>query len=561
MLADVVKRSPNKIAVIFQNYEHTYGEIWNLLKSYEALFKHEGITCGDRICVEIKRSVDMIALLFAAIKTRCTFFIQNINHPPEKKKYYLEQFSPTHIITNPFDQKLRFQRNSHQSDRSLDNIAYVIFTSGSTGHPKGVMISYDALNHTAKHLVQSIGLRPYDRLGAISSVSFDPFIMETIFALCNGLTVVLANENECENPRAIQRLCVDHKITALQMVPSKLRMIQHADPALTSLSKVEKLYVGGERISKNLVDIIHQNKSTVVFNLYGLTEDSIWTSMSKITNSDVIDIGEPITGHEIILFDDNMKPIGRGQEGMIYLSGKGIMKGFINQESLFLNVRHRQYLCTGDYARKTHDGKIVLIGRKDTQMKIQGHRVEPEEIEKAAYAVDGIQDAVAKKFTSNADDDILCLFYTCNQPVELSEIQCSMKDYLPEALHPQYYFQIDSFTYLPSGKIDRNALELNTIYQQRNNKSMNIPDSFIIKAIELIAEVTNHKVFEISLASTFDSLGTTSILFVKLIISCEKKFNVEFAEGMMISFLFENVGNFISYIYSLSTKNSDVENK
>jgi len=350
-------------------------------------------------------------------------------------------------------------------------VAYIIFTSGSTGLPKGICISFNSLYEAITVIPDACGLKEHDCILASSSVAFDPFILETIIAICRGLTVVLANDSEYNNPRQILRCISEYNVNIFQTVPSKLKMVISCDPDYKKLTSIERYLLGGEPPSKKEVDFIREHSNASIYNLYGLVEDTIWSSVADITNSDIYDINSVIIGHEIYLLDDNLNETRVNEIGEIYLGGNGLcidMLNCPNKEERILYSGNKKLYRTFDLGKKIEGNKILYLGRNDNQIKINGNRLNPEEVELIVNRLSFIKCSVVKMIKNDKGVDLLCLFYTGDYKEDTSIlIKKYLKEYLPQYMIPTCYFWMEEFKYLSSGKINRNAADFETEYKNR----------------------------------------------------------------------------------------------
>jgi non-ribosomal peptide synthetase component F len=467
-LLENVSKNKGKNALICTGTRVTYEELKEQIQEIHRELTAKGSIYNQNICIHTKRSPRMIAAIFAVIMGGGAFFLMDNEVPEIRKQQYLNTVKPAYIIS---DDTIIY--NGREQER-IEDVAYIIFTSGSTGLPKGICISFESLYEAITVIPDACGLKEEDRILASSSVAFDPFILETIISLCRGMTVVLANDSEYNNPRQILRCISEYNINIFQAVPSKLKMVISCDQNCEKLTSVERYLLGGEPPSKKEISFLREHTNAYIYNLYGLVEDTIWSSAADITNSDIYDINSVIRGHEIYLLDDNLNETRVNEIGEIYLGGNGLcvdMLNCLNKEERIFYLGDKKLYRTFDLGKRLEGNKIIYIGRNDNQIKINGNRLNPEEVELIVNRLSFIKSSIVKLFKNERGVELLCLFYTGDYKEDASIlIKKYLKEYFPQYMIPTCYFWMEEFKYLPSGKINRNAEEFETVYKNRRKE-------------------------------------------------------------------------------------------
>ncbi|MCP5052601.1 MAG: amino acid adenylation domain-containing protein, partial [bacterium] len=273
---------------------------------------------------------------------------------------------------------------------SPDDLAYVIFTSGSTGKPKGVMIRHRNAVNFFKGMTDKIDFSPGKTILALTTVSFDIFLLETLLPVTRGLKVVIADENEQKDPRLLANAIISHRVEMLQMTPSRLQLLLSLQENLHCLAGVTQLMVGGEVFPVRLFQQVKDNFSGKIYNLYGPTETTVWSTVKDLSNGQPgeITIGKPIANTRIYIVNGDMRLQPVGVPGELLIGGDGVAEGYLYNPSLTdekfiaspFNNGERLYR-TGDLARRLPGGELEFLGRTDQQVKIRGFRIQLEEIE------------------------------------------------------------------------------------------------------------------------------------------------------------------------------------
>jgi len=539
----------DKTAIICQGKEINYNEFFVLVNNYAAILDEYKINAYDFVVIQMERCIQMVALMFALIKTGATFYLAK-KDDVVRYESLVRALPPTLVITISSEKTL--QINNYGISRKypfLCETAYIFSTSGSTGNPKTILTSYESFINTIQTLPNAFHFNNEDCIGALSDVAFDVFLTETIIALCVGMKVVLFTELECKQLRLLMLLIKEQRVTVLQTVPSRLRMISYLDPELRQLDVVQKIYLGGEKVTQGLVRKLKEKISARVFHIYGTTEDSIWTCISEINEKMEIEIGCLIEGHCLELLNENGRNVAVGELGCIYLSGKGLFQGYL--EELLINdekpTANRKF-CTGDYAITTKDNKIFILGRKDNMVKIQGHRIELEEIESVTKSIENIAEAVAKAYQNLNEDWIICLYYKSDTDIDESVIVNELKSKLPKSAIPKLFFHIEDFEYLPSGKINRNNPQFKSLYDEHKSSIVFNKEDAAKTVCSIIAELCGYRSDEIKTSDPISKYEITSIIFIKFIIECEKKFSIQFENEALDVELYSTIDDLLKYI-------------
>lgn len=452
-LSNQCNKTPQKTAIKLHEYSLKYNEFYTLTKKIIMNLQEHGVKENQVVCITGNRSIEMVASIFAVLSCHCCFYLLDQQLPQQRQQYILNVVKPTFIIT----QNIIEPTSNTETQPDIFQLAYIIFSSGTTNKPKGICIDVKSFELAIDSIADAVNINDSDTIIAATSISFDPFLVETVIALCRGLTVILTDEKGMKNPRILEKLIFSNKVTVLQTIPSKLRMFK---ACAINLQGLQKLLIGGELLSEDELKYAQYNTGTRIYNLYGLTEVTIWSSVIEILQSYQLNhIGIPINGHEIYLLDQNLKEIPPGQVGQIYLAGWGICRGYVNEKLILHEVPREAYtkklFATGDLGKMDDSGLIKIIGRLDHQVKVNGYRVNLEEVEQIALNIPNVTSAVAASFQNKQNNCLLCLYYTAAVDVARSTILTCLKQNLPNYMVPKHIFNMEDLPHLPNGKIDR----------------------------------------------------------------------------------------------------------
>ena len=350
-----------------------------------------------------------------------------------------------------------------------DSLLYLIYTSGSTGLPKGVMLEQRNVISFNRNMAQVYGLAPGDTILALTTITFDISVLELICSLMSGMKVVLASDAIANNPGRAAALLGTSGVNVLQITPSRLKlMLEEAD--LSILSGLKALLIGGEPLPPHLFERLKALTDVALFNVYGPTEATIWSTTKKLNDADLT-IGVPLVDEDVlILTPDGNQIVPIGVWGELCIGGQGLARGYWNRPELTLDrfiphpVRPGERIYrTGDFGRFLSDGDIQCGGRMDNQVKVRGYRIETGEIEQNLLKISGIREAVVHIVEIDGLNEIAAYMVPDGDKLPLpSELRQRLSEYLPEYMLPTYYVALESVPLTPNGKTDRKALPLPT---------------------------------------------------------------------------------------------------
>ncbi|HLP46996.1 MAG TPA: amino acid adenylation domain-containing protein [Candidatus Kapabacteria bacterium] len=385
-----------------------------------------------------------------------------------ERNFIYISFSSNHASSNLDSSLPRF----HNSDSS--NSAYVIYTSGSTGKPKGVMVGHRNIMNFNQGIISHIPFSPGKAILALTTISFDIFVLETFLPLLNGLKVVIANEEQQKDPSLLGETIVKHCLDMLQVTPSTLHMLISHNGELHCLQGLKELMVGGEAFPDHLFTRVKEAFKGNIYNMYGPTETTVWSAVKNLTLEETVNIGTPIANTQIFIVDRCNRLLPIGASGELCIGGDGVARGYLNRPELTSEkfcrhlwverprrgLQHSKLYRTGDLARCLPDGNIQFLGRIDQQVKVRGFRIELGEIESRLLECEGIKEAVVVIKEGDGADKYICAYIVSHPGNVLSDMKLreELAAKLPYYMIPSYIIQLERIPLTPNGKIDRNAL-------------------------------------------------------------------------------------------------------
>ncbi|MBY7142462.1 amino acid adenylation domain-containing protein [Virgibacillus sp. NKC19-3] len=561
---DIAKKNPSKTVVVHNNLRITYGELNKKVDLITSNLLNLNVKKGEFIGVFLERGIDFLASILAILKVNCIFVPLDPANPDERIRYMIDDSDITKIISNTSNyeqQRSLFPLNVILTDSlatnflgnlnkldvnySIHNPMYIIYTSGTTGKPKGVIIRHDgALNHIYAE-VDKLDLRKSFNFAQTAPLSSDISIWQFIGPVLFGGKTVIVDKEKLLNPKEFISIIREEKVSIVELVPSVLKIINDYIKDYPSEKELgfnlEWMMVTGETVRVDLInDWLSYFPDIKVVNAYGPAEASddiaqyiITSSLKKGTLR--IPIGKPIHNISIYILDQNLEIVPYGVPGEICVSGVGVGNGYINnqksKESFIPNhidsngsVLYR----TGDLGRLMDDGNIEYLGRIDNQVKINGHRIELEEIEILLSEHSLIKNSVVS-IKRMGDKNILVAYYVIEEKKQsdsqdkLSLFREFLSEKLPSYLIPSKFIEIENIPTSNNGKINRLALpdpyEESVSFQPETNTVM-------YNLLKIWKSLLQQDI--INLNDNFYELGGDSIIAIQIVARAKK-------EGIIIS--------------------------
>jgi len=545
-----VERTPDAIAVADERRRLSFRE----LNARANQLAHELIGHGagpERVvglCVE--RSADLMVALLAIVKTGGAYLPLDPIFPPERLSYMLEDSGAPLLVTEKslvatlpgFGGKTvlledeGWRRNpSSNPDIAVDpeNLAYLIYTSGSTGKPKGVEVPRRALTNFLWSMREWLGLNERDRVLTVTTISFDIAGLEIWLPLIVGAQTVVASRAAVADGQALRNLLDRHDITFMQATPVTWRLLFEAGWEGKANLQVA---CGGEAMPPEVAGRLAPAVKHL-WNLYGPTETTIWSTGCRIANGKLpISIGRPLANTTIYILDGHGQPAPVGISGELCIGGDGLARGYHNQPELtaekfvadpFQGKGAKMYR-TGDLARYHADGNIECLGRIDHQVKVRGFRIELGEIEARLAEHPAVREAVVVAREDSRGDKRLIAYYTsCSDKdgTGAAEFRSHLSVSLPEYMVPATYVRLQALPLTPNGKVDRKALPAPDA-DPYSARSFEPPQGAIEeKLAKIFAEALNTD--KVSRNDNFFDLGAHSLTAVRVISAINRVLNIE----------------------------------
>ena len=532
------KQTPYNIAVIFEDQKLTYKELNEKANSLAHYLRYDkNITPNEFVGIMVNRSLEMIIAVLAVLKSGAAYIPIDPTYPNDRIDYMLKNSSAKVLLTQKslknkviFDNKIlidliendiySLETQNLKHINTQKDLSYVIFTSGSTGNPKGVMINHKNLINFVCGMQKEFAITSNDVIASITTISFDIFVLESLFPLSYGAKIVLANENEQTNAQDFNTLCIKNNVNMFQTTPSRIQAFL-TSKTLDFVKNCKKILIGGEPFPLSLLTDLQSSTTAFIYNMYGPTETTVWSSLKRVDKLDTITIGKPIINTQFYVLDENQSPLPFNVPGDIYISGDGVTDGYLNNHELtskvFINnpfMQNSIMYKTGDSGFFNENGEIICLGRSDNQIKLRGLRIELGEIENIIEQYPYINKCVVIKNSVDNKEFLTC-YFTSRQKINTNNLKQYISNYLPKYMIPSYFVVMETFPYTPNGKVDKKNLPLAQDFIHLNKKSYVAPKTYLQKKLVSIFESILN-ITPIGINDNFFELGGDSLLAMNL---------------------------------------------
>ncbi len=546
-IAEIALKHPNRIAALCSQHSLTYGE----LEKQSSQLAHYLQSCCDVdesiIGLYQDRSLDLIVSMLAILKSGRAYLPLDPRYPKHRIQAMLQQaqvkrvvthskldqdFANTAIETINTDQKAAAIKGQSIEPvavtTSPQDLAYVIFTSGSTGKPKGVMIRHIGLINLLLSMQQTPGIKPQDHMLALTTIAFDISGLEIWLPLISGATLTMATFNAIKHPPRLAQLINESNITMLQATPTTLQMLLYAH---WQPKAALKILCGGEALPKNLADAL-LSMGHELWNVYGPTETTIWSTVAPVLSSEHITVGKPIANTQAFLFDEHMDPVPLHSAGCLYISGIGLAAGYIHQPELtkaaFIPHPSNPTLTlykTGDLARILSNGEIEILGRLDDQVKINGHRIELQEVEHQLNESGIVQEAVVLAIPTQDNEKALTAYVRLDAEKLKKKVP---QDIESERVHYWGWVYSDVYKRNANSPLDFNTSGWNSSYSKKAIPPLEMKE-WISHTVERIRSLNPRRILEIGCGTglLLAELAPAAEAYAGVDISAEALLNVK----------------------------------
>ena len=538
-----VARTPDAPALADAGEVLSYRELAARAWRIASLLRRQGVGPEHVVALALERPTDVVSSILGTLAAGGAWLPLDISSPPERLRLVLEDAGARVVLTREAmtgrfvlgEGKAVLAVESAASEPAVSlsprpephHAAYVLFTSGSTGRPKGVVVEHRQLAHATRARFEVYGAPGV--CVPLSPFTFDASLAGLFWTLLHGGTLRFPEAGVMDDPRELAASLTRHGVTHLIGVPVLYAQILAAAPAggLTSLRAVS---VGGEACPRELVRAHHEAlPHTALFNEYGPTEATIWSTVHRVDPSDTgpVPIGRAIPGARVYVLDERLQPVPVGVPGELYVGGAGVARGYLHRPELtserfvadaFDTSPGARLYRTGDRVRWRKDGVLEFLGRQDGQVKVRGFRIETGEVEAALAAHSGLREvAVAAREDGRGGRRLVGYVVPHQRPGPTADaLRAFLRERLPEYMVPSAFVEREALPRTRNGKVDVGALPAPELQPVARSAAYVAPRNELETQLARIwCEVLG--VERVGMDDNFFELGGDSILSIQIV--------------------------------------------
>src|SRR5213594_3090522 len=552
-----VRAHPDTIAAVHGNRQWTYRELNAQANRLARALVVRGLSREGVVAVVTERNLDWMAAVLAIFKAGGAYLPIDPHFPADRIARTLSRAGCRLVLTERgsttmLDQAIDslsgvqtlfidalYEEAHSGGDPGVavapDQLAYIYFTSGSTGEPKGAMCEHAGMLNHLFAKIDDLRIGEGDVVAQTAPQCFDISLWQLVSALLvGGRTLVIEQEAVLDARRFIGKI-VDGRVNVVQVVPSYLEvLLSYLEQHPRELPDLRCVSVTGEALKKELaLRWLAAKPDITLVNAYGLTETSDDTNhevMDCVPRRDRVPLGRPINNVHVYVVDEHLSPAPLGAPGELVFAGVCVGRGYVNdpertQRAFMADPHHKGHRLyrSGDYGRWLPEGKLEFLGRRDSQVKISGFRIEIGEIENALLRVPGLREGAVVVTGGTDQSKPLVAFYAAQRPLDAKMLRDQLRESLPEYMVPSAFHWQRNLPLTDNGKVDRKCLmalagELDVAEQDRDGLSTATEH----RLAAAWAEVLGIPKDQIGRRDHFFELGGTSLSALKLAITLER---------------------------------------
>lgn len=479
-----VEKTPNATALIYKDKKLSYKEFNIQANKLAHYLIAQGIRQGDAVAIMCERSIDMMIYIYSVIKVGAVYVPIDIELPKKRIDYMMMQADIKAVLSNSLlapqvDKNHVFLVDKLQDLISIscdlnpnilinpDDLAYIIFTSGSTGVPKGVMNRHQGVSNRLLWMQDEFNATQNDVILQKTPYSFDVSVWEIFWPLQVGAQLAISENNSHRDIYQIHKQVEQYKVTIVHFIPAMLMAFLSARYKDHKLLKT--VFCSGESLlSEHSACFYEHYPNSKLINLYGPTEAAIDVTVWRCKpEHNTIPIGKPIANTQAYVVDESLQQLPIGVKGELLIGGVQVAEGYIANKKLTQKVfidnpfsKGKAYK-TGDCVHWNEDGSLTFLGRKDSQIKLNGIRVELSGVNSVIQRYPNILVAVTSiKKNANGNAYIAAYFTkkNVNELLDQSGLKTYLSSILPSYMVPVTFIELATLPLTASGKINHKAL-------------------------------------------------------------------------------------------------------
>ncbi len=550
LFEEQAEKTPNKIAVVFEDQQLTYAELNCKANQLAHYLQKLGVKPEFVVGLCMERSLEIIVGLLGILKAGGAYIPLDPTLPTSgialrlqdaqvpillTQQQLVDRFSEctAQIISLDSDWEVINREASENltSQVKPENSVYVIYTSGSTGVPKGVVVEHQQLLNYLYNIQEILNLPADASFATISTFAADLGNTAIFPSLCRGGCLHIISSDRASDPQALADYFYRHPIDCLKIVPSHLKALLTSQTNKPILPR-QRLVLGGEATSWNLIEQIRQlAPECQIINHYGPTETTVGVTtftVSKEATSqeyETVPIGRPLANTQIYLLDSLGQLVPMGVPGELHIGGASLARGYLNRPDLnaekFINHPFspgKKLYKTGDLVRYLSDGNIEFLGRIDHQIKVHGFRIELGEIEVSLLKHHAVSETVVTAQDDDAGNKRLVAYVVPKHELvpTSTELRQFLLDFLPEYMVPAFFVQLKALPLTANGKVNRQLLPTPDTSRTELKEAYIAPRTPNEKILaDIWAQVL--RVEQVGIYDNFFELGGDSIISIQIV--------------------------------------------
>lgn len=555
LFQDTVKHNSDKTALKFGRLSFSYSELDRISDCIAQLILQSGHTPAECPFIGIysSRTKYTIPMMIGIWKAGFAYVPMDPKYSTERIAYIIDDCKLNLVIKDcdaPVSEypqvhwltvdEATISAVSHKPiHEEHGRYAYVIYTSGTTGKPKGIPITHDGLRNLIDVRKKALYSHVENTLETcIASIAFDYSVWEIFCPLMTGTAVYFFSEEEKANPQRIAEILEEQHVTTFSTTPTYLSLIPYRP-----LPDLKYLVFGGEPCPEPLVRK-WQNTSTIV-NSYGPTEATVFITANILGKEDSAnDIGLPLEGTTCYILDEQYRQVPQGEKGELFIGGIQVTDGYLNKEELnrqkFIANPFAEkgapdpiLYASGDIAYQLPNGHFICCGRKDSQVKLHGFRIELDEIKTAIEQCSNVEAAAVEVATQGEQKYLRAFVKANNSPLDIEQLKKELKGVLPPYMIPNRIIEVSDIPKNINGKIDFKALADMLPYEQMADEvSGEIEEQIAVIWHDLLGNMES-----ITSDSNFIEIGGDSISIVFMMQRINQQFNTHLTIDNIYNYL------------------------
>jgi len=548
----IAYRTSDADAVVHGTHRISYRTLLDSGERAAAAFASHGASPGRTVALCLDRSPELVISVLGILKAGAGYVPIDPSYPIDRIALMLEDAQPPVVVTSKAHEHLfkgtkatvlliedldlaNGARFEEPCPASPEDLCYVLFTSGSTGRPKGVAMHHGPLINLIQWQCRTSILKPGDRTLQFAPISFDVSFQELFATFAQGGTLVLITDEDRLNSTQLLRKISAQKVDRVILPFVALQYLAEAVERTGEVpSSLKEVFTSGEqlKITPAITNLFKQLPGRRFCNQYGPTEGHVVSELELTGDPSkwpaLPNIGTAIDHVKLLILDEGMRPVKKGEEGELYLGGACVAAGYINRPDLTAErfiadpfAEGERLYKTGDRAVELPDGNIDYKGRIDGQVKVRGYRIELGEVEVALEKHAAIEQAVASVREDRPGVKRLVGYFTAKDDINTNELRKHLASLLPDYMVPAAFMRVSELPRTPSGKIDRKALPVPDVKRPELDVAYSAPKTDLQRTLASVwAELLG--VDRVGIDDNFFDLGGNSLLSIQCIAQLEQ---------------------------------------